>query len=67
MRKCEYNNSTLKFEIEGMSALFGIVQISDFSMLICLMKWLENCFCPRESELLTSMYLSGLREILHFL
>ena len=67
MRKCEYNNSALKFEIEGMSALFGIVQISDFSTLICLMKWLEKCFCPGESELLTSMYLSGLREILHFL
>jgi hypothetical protein len=67
MRKCEYNNSALKFKIDGMSALFGIVQISNFSTLKFLMKWLEKCFCQRESELLTSMYLSGLREILHFL
>jgi hypothetical protein len=67
MRKCEYNNSALKFKIDGMSALFGVVHISDFSTLKFLMKWLEKCFCPRESELLTSMYLSGLRKILHFL
>ncbi len=59
MRKCKYNNSTLKFKIDGMSALFGIVQISDFSTLRFLMKWLEKCFCPRKNELLTSMYLSG--------
>jgi hypothetical protein len=24
MRKCEYNNSALKFKIDGMSALFGV-------------------------------------------
>jgi hypothetical protein len=40
MRKCEYNNSDLKFKIDGMSALFGVVHISDFSTLKFLMKWL---------------------------
>ena len=44
MRKCEYNNSALKFKIDGMSALFGVVHISDFSTLKFLMKWLEKCF-----------------------
>ncbi len=62
MRKCEYNNSDLKFKIDGMSALFGVVHMSDFSTLKFLYKMTRKVFCPRESELLTSMYLSGLRK-----